>query len=311
MRTDPYLVKQQAGVIEAWSSERLKFEVKDSWHRDFRDDLRRAIRRLGGGESLIAATHGSVVREFCDTENILFYNVGAGCFTEVARLGIRFERSFECPSPPGDRAAPALHYYRYERAAAGQPFLHWCEHEFLGDFSAVRLPRLTEQTKPVQVWFPVRRAVLDALPDAALERRSLQPFTLRLRLQAPRPVPQPARIIKPLLDGTTAAFQCHDGSEFDEITRRLAVQLSTSAGEIASLLVASRMAPLGGGRLIVLRSSGVQWQPGDDRCVACELVVEEGNADEGYVLRGALWTARPVGSRHRATCRCRKPRPWR
>jgi hypothetical protein len=175
-------VREREHVVEAWSSERLKFEMRDSWHRDFRDDLRCAIRSLGGGESLIAATYGSMVRDRCDTENILFYNVGASCFTEVARLGIRFERRFDSPSPPDDLAAPALHYHRYERAAPGRPFLYWRERELLGDFSDVALPRLTEETKPVEVWLPVRRAVLEALPDAALYRRSLQPFALRLRL---------------------------------------------------------------------------------------------------------------------------------
>jgi hypothetical protein len=39
MRTDPYLVREHEGVVEAWSSERLKFEVRDSWRRGFRDNL--------------------------------------------------------------------------------------------------------------------------------------------------------------------------------------------------------------------------------------------------------------------------------
>jgi hypothetical protein len=242
---------------------------------------------------LIAATYGSMVRDPCDTENILFYNVGAGCFTEVAILGIRFERRFDSPSPPDDLPAPALHYHRYERAAPGRPFLYWREHELLGDFGDVALPRLTEETRPVAVWLPVRRAVLDTLPDAASDRRSLQPFALRLRLHAPRPRPEPVRIIKPLLDGTIAAFQRHDGSQLDDVAQRLAAQLSSSVAEIAPLLVDPRAALLGAGRLVVLRAAGVQWQPADDRCVACELVVEEGNAAEGLVLRGTLWTAQP------------------
>jgi hypothetical protein len=292
MRTGPYLVREGAGVVEAWSGERLRFDVGDSWHRDFRDELRRAIRSLRG-ESLIAATYGSVVRDRCDTENILFYNVGAGCFAEVASLGIRFERRFDSPSSPDDLPAPALHYHRYERAAPGRPFRYWRERELLGDFSDVALPRLTEETKPVAVWLPVRRAVLDALPDAVSDRRSLQPFALRLRLRAPWPRPEPVRIIKPLLDGTIAAFQRHDGSRLDDVAQRLAAQLSSSAAEIGHLLVDRRVAPLGAGRLIMVRAAGVQWQPADDRCVACEFVVEQGNADEGMVLRGTFWTAQP------------------
>jgi hypothetical protein len=292
VRTGPYLVRERPGAVEAWSIERLKFEVGGSWHRDFRDDLCRAIRGLGDGQSLLAATYGSAVRERCDTENILFYNVGAGCFAEVARLGVRFERRLECPPAADDLAGPALHYQRYERAAPDQPFLCWRERELLGVFSEVALPRLTEATKPAAVWRPVRRALLH-LPRAASDRRFLQPFALRLRLQAPWPQPQPVRIIKPLLDGTIAAFQRHDGSQLDEIAQRLTAQLSTSTAEIASLLVDPRVAPLGAGRLVVLRGAGVQWQPADDRCVACELVVERGNTDEGFVLQGALWTAQP------------------
>jgi len=293
MRASPYLVREREGAVEAWSSERLKFDVRDSWHRDFRDDLRRAIRTLGGGESLLAATYGSIVHDSCDTENILFYNVGAGCFTEVARLGIRFERHFDCPSPPDDLPIPALHHHRYERVEPGRLFLNVREHELLGEFSEVALPRLTEETKPAAVWLPVRRALLDAPHGTTSDRRSLQPFALRLRLQAPRPRPQPVRIIKPLLDGTIAAFQRHDGSQLDAVAQRLAAQLSSSVAEITPLLVDPRVAPLGAARLVVLRAAGVQWQPADDRCMACELMVEESDADEGFVLQGTLLTAQP------------------
>lgn len=57
--------------------------------------------------------YGSPEPGFCDVENILLYNVGAGSFT-TAKTGIRVERSFSCPPPPAAMSGSTpQHHMRY------------------------------------------------------------------------------------------------------------------------------------------------------------------------------------------------------
>ncbi len=100
--------------VELWSEARLPFEPSPTL-KVLRNDLRVAVRslRAGDGEHL-QATYASAATGFCDTENVLFYNVGVGSFSSAAGSGVRFERTYEVPSPPAALGWTPLHYHRYE-----------------------------------------------------------------------------------------------------------------------------------------------------------------------------------------------------
>jgi hypothetical protein len=90
----PYEVVLSEGRIEAWSAQRLNFEPKD-WRKDLRTDLATSVQTLSATDGRVMhAVYSSAVREACDVENVLIYNVGPGSFANATRAGLRFERAF-------------------------------------------------------------------------------------------------------------------------------------------------------------------------------------------------------------------------
>src|SRR4029077_9442083 len=129
-------------------TERLPFEPK-GWMLDLRRDLRAALRqmRLRNG-ALLAAVYGSQVDAFCDVENVLIYNVGAGNFATTASAGMRLERGYFCPPAPVELSGEARHYARYSVASVEQGFACWRRGNTLAQWSSAAMPPLSETTKP-------------------------------------------------------------------------------------------------------------------------------------------------------------------
>jgi len=103
-----YTVKYQPqnNSAEAWSVQRLPFEPK-GWQIDFRNDLRIAIHCLQSHPGqILHGIYAGPPSGLCDTENILFYNVGSGHFTSLVTAGLRFERGYSYPDPPAPLSAP-------------------------------------------------------------------------------------------------------------------------------------------------------------------------------------------------------------
>jgi hypothetical protein len=282
-----YLVGQSEGVVEAWSVERLQFEAK-GWQREFRADLRSAIAALGNSTGFLAACYASPIYDpSCDIENVLFYNVGSG-FSLTTQEGLRFERQFRAPPPPGHPlSSPALHYHRYEVARAESSFVDWREGTLVARSPDVSLPRLSPETKPAAVWWSMRQAAVDTYGQ-------LDPsgwFALRLELTAPFGTASAAALIKVIVDGFVSSLHNHDGSFADELAQRISTQIGEPADQIAHLLRQRREAPLGTKTLVYRRASGVQWAPDDARCVACQLVIRREAA--ATMLRGELHAVEP------------------
>jgi hypothetical protein len=270
----PFLVRldEDTDLVEAWATARLPFEPK-GWLVEFRDQLRSALKRLGAkDEALLSAVYGSPLRDYCDVENVLIYNVGAGHMGAVAGSGIRAERSFHAPPPPHSLASDARHYWRYRLVAADEEFAAWRETATIASWAGIPMPRLSESTKPGQVWLPLRQAAVsaNARPDVGAW------FGLRLRVGVPTGTRvAPARAIKPLVDGVISAFHNHDGTELSTVSERLQSQLETvSAETISDLLMDKHAAQLGERRLVWRFRSGVQWNPADDLCIAIDLRIE-------------------------------------
>lgn len=152
------------------------------------------------------------------------------------------------------------------------------------------MPPLTEATKPAAVWFALATGKI----DAASALGDQQPFGLRLRLEVPRASRiAPAKIVKPLIDGTIAALHCHDGSALAELSRQVMAQIVAPPDTIAAMLVDDRYAVLGPRRLLWPRAQGVQWNPADDRCLALELRIDHGDR---LALSGRLFATTPSSS---------------
>ena len=258
-------------LVQAWSVARLPFEPK-GWLVDLRSELRSALKQLQlRNGAMLGALYGSPVRDYCDAENILIYNVGAGHMAAAAASGIRVERMYDALASARPLASNPNHYWRYGAIEAGRPFAAWDEGATLAEWSCVPMPALTEFAKPSSIWCAMRVADVQVAKTADLPR----PFGLRLVLGAPpnRPV-SPAKAVKPLLDGLIAGLHSHDGSALADVSERLHVQLPDETPEhIGRLLVDSSAAPLGRRRLVWPRAKSVQWNPADDLCLAFELRV--------------------------------------
>ena len=67
-----------------------------------------------------------------------------------------------------------------------------------------------------------------------------------------------------------------------------------TADRVATLLTRSEGSVLGKRRLIVPWGNGVQWQPGDDACVACSLAVERRSSRTAPALDGVVLAVEPM-----------------
>ncbi|HXH89189.1 MAG TPA: hypothetical protein VNI55_11370 [Gaiellaceae bacterium] len=269
--------------MELWSGRRLPFEPS-GWLRLLRAELRVAVSQLeDDGESLLHALYASEQRDACDAENILFYNVGSTCFSASTRRGLRFERTCELPKSPRGMVEGATHYHRYWLAPRGGEFISWQTSRTTASWEAPTLP-LTGTTKPATVWLAVKRGTRVLHHEA---REPIGRFGLRLRVGVPSVATARAiTLVKPILDGVISAFHTHDGSTETEVVKRLATQTDADEAELTEHLRSSRFGVLGRRRLLHLRGSSIQWNPADDHCVACELLIQ---GSDGWSISGDLF----------------------
>ena len=249
----------------------LQFEPR-GWQREFRAILRAAISALRGTGLPLHAQYRSAVREHCDTENILFYNLGTSAFAAATAAGVHFERGYVVPACPVDLCSEPLHYHRYETRSDTNGLFHlWRETSQLARFDCL-LPRLSADTKPATVWLAMHQAS-GLVPASAVWRGE---FALQLKLRVPEIHASPVTVVKPLLDGVIAAFCAYEGTRLMIAAERVAAQLGLDAQRAAELLTDQSRALLGYYELVVPRATSVQWQPPDDRCMACDLRLEIG-----------------------------------
>ena len=96
-----------------------------------------------------------------------------------------------------------------------------------------------------------------------------------------------ALLVKPIFDGAIAALQSHDHRESrPDVLARLAARIERSVPEVASMLEARATAVLGTTCLLRPGKKTVQLSPGDDRCVAGELLVSSGTV---WALTGEVY----------------------
>jgi len=275
-----FLVCASPYQVEAWSVARLPFEPK-GWLLDMRNSIRQATRTMScGSDELLEGVYTSQDRGLCDTENVLFYNVGTSYFSRLCGSGLRFKRSFSSPPrAPHDLQGIPLHHVSYRTGPIDEPFVP--QRRTIAKCRA----ELTSLGL-AEVWLAVSRGEV-AIASSDREPRA---FGVSLSLKTPdRRPPNAAAVTKSLLDGLLCAFHVHDGSMLEEVTRRIAERLGVDEDEVARYLMRADRAILGRRPLVHRRGSSVQWNPADDLCVAAEVLVGRANESERTVLTAELF----------------------
>lgn len=246
--------------VDVWLDRRFPFDPTGHM-RTLRTQVREAIRGLRCPPgSVLCATYSSADESFCDVENVLVYNVGPSVFAGSSRRGLRLVRNWTAAgaSPLGRSFA---HHHRYcftdppEKPAA----LDAAEFSF-------DLASLSTSTKPHEIWW---RAT-SARPASATPIRGR--FALHVELGTPTPLLNVANIIKPLLDGVVCAM--HAESQVDaEAVGRLSRASTWDVAEISKRLSAPPNPILGSRRLLHHYRDFVKWDPADDLCDDCTVLV--------------------------------------
>lgn len=285
----------QDGMREVWLQARhyIPFERLSPEQRDARDELRRRLRLLRArrGEILHAAYAGPKPAN-ADVENLVLYNIDTaahGCFRSAARYGIRFELAADPYGGPPP--APSACCYRYRLISPASDLAHWRRERLLARFTGADLGRFPSTRRLEQAWLAIHRAEAEFTSE---ENPAGAPFAVSLTLSYPRAGGQAGpELVKALIDAATAAFQAHsDATGLGEIARRLAAATGEQPGAITAMLCNHQRAVLGApGMLVYLRGAAVQWNPGDQMCVAGQVTCEP--ADGPWTLSGEIHALQP------------------
>ena len=157
-------LRTSSTTVEAWAAQRLPYEPK-GWKWEFRDALREALKRLEADPDLILeAVYSSDSTDFCDAENVVFYNVGAGAYSHLVRTGLRFER-WQTRPPTCPVQLDATHYHGYRLVEAESESSFWSVGEAAASWS-FQVESLHGERKPHEFWGAMRRG--DVHSDHAL-----------------------------------------------------------------------------------------------------------------------------------------------
>lgn len=278
-------IATSADSVDLWLHRRFPFEPKGDLV-NFRTQVREAIRSLRRPPgSVLCATYSSVDESVCDVENVLIYNIGPSVFADSSRRGLRLVRSWTAPnaSPLGHSFG---HHHRYcftdpprQPTAPGAT-----------EFSFT-LTSLSGSTKPHEIWW--RATAASRAAATPITGR----FTLHIEIGASDRLHNVANVIKPLLDGIVCAM--HSERHFDvEAVERLARATTWDTAEIRKRLSAPPNPTLGSRRLLNVYRDFVKWDPADDRCDDCTVLLTEASELMCRVVvmpSAAMKSARKVG----------------
>jgi hypothetical protein len=302
--------------VRAWADRPIQFDKLSPSALEFRRELREALSQLRPmPDELLQARFSGELRRGSDVENVLFYNVDSGgaTFRHATRFGVAFELGVgRAPRAPSGRGWRCYYDYRLRHIRAVPQ--SWGSSLTLARIKDVELQSRGAIPTASEVWFSLRRGRADAYERLADPRDR---FKVTLVLKVPGERPLTPDLLKPLLDGVTAAFQAHgDAASAAAIADVLSGRLDADADELAELLLSKTRAVLGVvPDLVYAYRGGVKWKPSDDRCVAAEIILDHGAS--GYVLSGSISPAEPNSTRPSGGSRAtnslswmRSPIPW-
>jgi hypothetical protein len=273
------------GEVNAWSEVRLPFRPKGEM-LEFRQRLDAAIRAMPpAGAGHLAATYTAAdASTLIDTENILFYNVGLGCFAAHTRRTLAFERVFAAPpDPPAAASWTPRHHHRYRVTPPPAEFEHWRPVQIAARWADVPLGP-GALAHPERVWAALAHIDTVAEPDGPMRY-----YAIRIRLEGVQVAV--ANVVKPLIDGVVSSLQCFDGEIPDLVVERLSKGTATDPGDVRRRLTDQRRAVLGARpNLIRPTKNGIAFNPQDEDCVACVIEVADGNQPR---MTGTVFGVKP------------------
>lgn len=259
------------GEVNAWSEVRLPFEPKGEMFQ-FRQQLGAAIKAMPPtcDGQLVATYTAADPSALIDTENVLFYNVGLGCFSAHSRRGLAFERVFAAPpDQPVATSWTARHHHRYRATPAPTDFEHWRSVHLVAQWRDVPLAT-GALTHPETVWAALSQVETPERPEAPVKY-----YALRIRIEGVQVAL--ATIVKPLVDWVVSSLHSFAGELPDLVVERLSRAKTMDRGDVRRRLREERRAMLGPRRqLIRLTTNRIAWNPRDDDCVACVTEVASG-----------------------------------
>lgn len=248
--TARYEIRSDRYSVEFWADTRLPFQPMGAV-KQARVTLREALRSLLAVEgSWLAAEYVSAVTDAVDVENVLFYNVGAGVFSQLLTRGVTAQRRRKKPrrSPSG---VQYRHFQRYN--------IEQVRSATRSDTVLVfRSPRLHSTTKPHDVWWAASSGSFSGVT----------PLTGRFCLDIEVPKSAAGSLasgMKPLLDGVVSAM--HPVEHVDELAvERLSDATGWERSEIIKRLERPAATLLGARTVLSSYRRFVKWDPADDLC---------------------------------------------
>jgi hypothetical protein len=254
--------------VNFYSNVRLQFSPKKADQKDL-DDLKEAIMNLNcpDGQILVADLTSSDDGSGYDAENILFYNVGSGPFSKIAKAGIRFKRHLEDPRQ-------GKYHHRYHFKAISETSLKTPLMAF--EFS---LSKLNSSTKAAEVWWAAAEGVIRA--NMAVSE-PFSAFEMGIDITAPNgSIHNLTGIIKALLDGTISSLHFDQNVDDERIQELVAALKNKDANvhQVKPKITDTRNRILGQ-RDNLIGTKKLIWNPADDRLQRCTLLVHSGITKE-------------------------------
>jgi len=269
--------------VDAWSTQSIPFEPKD-WRRDMRDELKQALSNIVPNDDCLYAAF--ICNDTCasDVENVLFYNIGAPAFYRLSKNGLCFEGRFDSNPFTFPLGRELGNYYHY---AMQNEFSLWREKDILSAWKEVPIPTPTRASRPHLFWYALKKAKNSAFCEHPVPKR----FGVSIQLHIPELAwCNLAILIKPLLDGIISAFHMQNAPRDKILFERLSKLTDCTAAEVEHFLYESKTVVLGKRPVVSTYRESVKWNPQDDACVACRVIIDRDEKYRNWSISGKLFS---------------------
>lgn len=264
----------------------VPFEPKKQDARDLKEEIRKTVGQLevGDNEVLLASyAEGNPKRKY-DLENRLFYNIGSGAFSDIFCTYPK-EAAFVAASKPNN----GQYIYKYKVVSEEEVKEYLEGKTLIVKWQDIPIgPKQGKDDKPDRYYEAIRREtdsieimIDDPKPDHILDRA---PFGIKIELTVPgsnkRLRPQPASVMKPLLDGVICAFHGEDGEKTKEaVKKRFGLEKNNN-----ELFEASNLNIFGNHNYLTKSN---RWNPEDDRLQFGWIIVKREGKE--YKMSGSIY----------------------
>ncbi len=264
----------------------VPFEPKKQDARDLKEEIRKTVGQLevGDNEVLLASyAEGNPKRKY-DLENRLFYNIGSGAFSDIFCTYPK-EAAFVAASKPNN----GQYIYKYKVVSEEEVKEYLEGKTLIVKWQDIPIgPKQGRDDKPDRYYEAIRREtdsikimIDDPKPDHILNRA---PFGIKIELTVPgsnkRLRPQPASVMKPLLDGVICAFHGEDGEKTKEaVKKRFGLEKNNN-----ELFEASKLNIFGNHNYLTKSN---RWNPEDDRLQFGWIIVKREGKE--YKMSGSIY----------------------